>query len=566
MADAQPDHGTHPAPTTPSGPALPYGADAFPANTYEQLIGLLANNANRAISELGYHPNISQENQQLHDHYRIARHQNGKLLQDNHTLAQFMKVQSNEIEGLKAELNTVKTYDASLRESLRLVTRERDELNGRLHAAYVHNCHKCHQLPHYEHSIFTHRRKDNICRPRHKGNTCISRVCVNRSPPASPHHMQIHHPAPPQGHFAPGHHMQPPMVGQVPPGGRLSHPQRLPQHRASVHGLLPLNTAVTPNTITHRRSSAPATHMVGPGMGSPMTMSPVTRFGGMTLSNSPVGSRPGSAAGPSFSRPPSSASRPPSSRGMHPPPPPPHTSSPSSLHGAIIDLTQDDPQYGPNKRLKLEHGGYVVASPPASVVGNAPKPPSPPSLAVASREDAVQLGEPAPTPHVDLPTSSAAPTSSNLTPVDAPVAVTSPASAPPPTDYQPAVAQMPTQSELPPAGTDASMEDEASTIEEDCLDAGFDEDKNDDNTLWCRMCRRARFATLCFARLTPRYPRLRFEKGHTSLQPTPFVNATQDVLLRHCESVHPYGWEILRNKIIEQRAAEEARRGQLPED
>ena len=52
--------------------------------------------------------------------------------------------------------------------------------------------------------------------------------------------------------------------------------------------------------------------------------------------------------------------------------------------------------------------------------------------------------------------------------------------------------------------------------------------------------------------------RSRFQGGHTTEAPTPFVNAPQQVLIEHCEKVHPRGWEILKTKVAEERAAEDA--------
>ena len=48
----------------------------------------------------------------------------------------------------------------------------------------------------------------------------------------------------------------------------------------------------------------------------------------------------------------------------------------------------------------------------------------------------------------------------------------------------------------------------------------------------------------------------RFKGGHTTEPPTPFLNARQDELIKHCETVHPRGWEILKTKMAEQRALE----------
>lgn len=40
----------------------------------------------------------------------------------------------------------------------------------------------------------------------------------------------------------------------------------------------------------------------------------------------------------------------------------------------------------------------------------------------------------------------------------------------------------------PPPGNDVVMEQQSS-VEEDCLEANFDDDDEDENKLWCKMCR-----------------------------------------------------------------------------
>lgn len=52
--------------------------------------------------------------------------------------------------------------------------------------------------------------------------------------------------------------------------------------------------------------------------------------------------------------------------------------------------------------------------------------------------------------------------------------------------------------------------------------------------------------------------RSRFKGGHTTEPPEPFVNAPQEILVKHCETVHPRGWEILKTKIAEQRESDQA--------
>ena len=103
------------------------------------------------------------------------------------------------------------------------------------------------------------------------------------------------------------------------------------------------------------------------------------------------------------------------------------------------------------------------------------------------------------------------------------------------------------------------MEDvEQTTVEEDCLDANFEEDEEDENKLWCRMCRYvAQPRTFFFLSAHPVLGRSRFKGGHTTEPPTPFINVSQEVLIKHCETVHPRGWDILKTKVAERRAMED---------
>ncbi|OBZ76049.1 hypothetical protein A0H81_03887 [Grifola frondosa] len=81
-----------------------------------------------------------------------------------------------------------------------------------------------------------------------------------------------------------------------------------------------------------------------------------------------------------------------------------------------------------------------------------------------------------------------------------------------------------------------SSDTEPSTLLDDCIEANFEEDDEDEARRWCRMCRS------------------RFQAGHTKEPPTPFVDASQDILADHCERVHPKGWEILKQKAAQHRS------------
>ncbi|KAI0774458.1 hypothetical protein C8Q74DRAFT_836718 [Fomes fomentarius] len=81
-------------------------------------------------------------------------------------------------------------------------------------------------------------------------------------------------------------------------------------------------------------------------------------------------------------------------------------------------------------------------------------------------------------------------------------------------------------------------QEQQTTVEQDCIEANFDPDDNDETKLWCKMCRS------------------RYNRGHTTEVPTPFVGASEQQLIEHCETVHPRGWEILRSKVAEQQAGD----------
>ncbi|KAI0920936.1 hypothetical protein AcW2_006061 [Taiwanofungus camphoratus] len=82
--------------------------------------------------------------------------------------------------------------------------------------------------------------------------------------------------------------------------------------------------------------------------------------------------------------------------------------------------------------------------------------------------------------------------------------------------------------------------DEQQQFLQDCVEANFDEDEDEDEDekLWCRMCRSRHLA------------------GATQDAPKPFVNATLEDLVQHCEREHPKGWELLKHHVQQHRDSE----------
>ena len=236
-----------------------------------------------------------------------------------------------------------------------------------------------------------------------------------------------------------------------------------PQHQGSHPVLTPLDTSIPNTSISqHRRPSAPTPLMQPPGTAhSPVVASPLNNFTGSMLASSPISSRPGSATTPAMRTP--SGSRPTSSRGLHISPSVEQHASHGSLAGAVIDLTNIDAEGSATKRRKFEHVHQGVVPSPRSASAmylpqipptnaSASVPPSPAQLSASSSTHQSPSGT-----HASAFTASQPPQSLN---------------------YH----QGPTQ-------TDTVMEEQQTTIEEDCLEANFDEDEQDEKKLWCRMCR-----------------------------------------------------------------------------
>ncbi|RPD66973.1 hypothetical protein L226DRAFT_529369 [Lentinus tigrinus ALCF2SS1-7] len=576
----------------PEEPAQTTDVDNAPD---QQFMDVLVRTQNECLSELGYYPTLLSEFQEMQKTCAKLHADNQKLYSDNRSLAHFIAQQNQRMALLQAPGDQQKRTIAELYESVRIVTNQRDELQARLHAT-LHEVAVLRQ----ELSRFV---PDALISPR-------DRMPAPASMPQQAHLMQTgqapsHHVIVPP----PGANMQglPPNPNtlqyyRAPPpkaGVQGSH-NPFPQHRGSAPILLPLDTSVTPAIAQHRRPSAPAAlnfMHTAPGQ-SPASASPSNTFAGLSLASSPstpVSSRPGTASGQMASLPRyPSGSRPSSSRGIHVAPPVMNNPSSSSLAGAIIDLTQDESREdSARKRRKLEHTPSVVI-PQASGAAPVPSPATPFGQDVHSRHSPIQtvVAQPftVPQSHSQPHHTSSAhshrshqpefvnpfapattpPQYTHNPPVAAPQSrpplsqiiahsqsmpqsQSIPQSQLPPQHQQPAQAQAPPVQPSNPASSvpvqktsaadtpvpDAVMADAASepvpTLEEECIEANYDEDDDDEAKLWCRMCRS------------------RFNGGHTTEKPTPFINASPQQLVEHCETIHPRGWEILQSKVAAQR-------------
>ncbi|KAM5535504.1 hypothetical protein V8D89_010841 [Ganoderma adspersum] len=512
-----------------------------------EFVALLADTQNACLEELGYSSTLLVEFQELkkecaalqkqrvelQNYSNLLRADNTKLYADNRSLATFIQQQDQRMKLLQDPNDQQKSSITDLHENVRRLTNERDELAGRLHTALNEIVVLRQELARFVPNAIMMSPQDRL-----PSGGVPAPPPPQRVPSQAPVHPSIH-----PAHEANGKVQQ----QQMQPSARP--PQLLPQHRGSVPMVVPVNTtAQVPSFSQHRRPSAPAQLITGPhGFAqSPISSSPINNFSGLSLAGSnpstPVTSRPPTAAGqfPVFPQlaPPS---RPPSSRGgSHMHPPVPHRSSSSSLAGAVIDLTGDDgSEDSVRKKRKLDHYSPPVAGPSGLPSGsmNASLPAASGSLnGVGGQMSPAQ----ADTPRPEMPpTSHQHPTVVGPAVPLAAVAAEQQARVPPPAQPQPPPAAVPEPVQ------DVVMEEEAqqeeqTTVEEDCLEANFDEDEEDETKQWCRMCRS------------------RFQGGHTTEAPLPFINAPQQVLIEHCEQVHPRGWEILKTKVAEARAAEDA--------
>ncbi|KAI0660803.1 hypothetical protein C8Q70DRAFT_1044113 [Cubamyces menziesii] len=482
-------------------------------------MAILARTQNGCLAEMGYYPTLMHEFIELQKQNALLKTDNQKLYADNRSLAQFIQAQDQRIRVLSTPTDQQKRTLADLHESVRALTVQRDEIAGRLHAALnevmllrqelsrfvpsaiVLPAHERIPLGHALPQHIQHQQQQQQQQQRTAAVPVAQRMVVEQ-PPNLAHYQ----------------HQRQASAQQIPSSNHRPI-QPLPAHRSSQPNVMVLSAADAPPGIAHlRRTSAPTplaiptipANSAGPSSASP---SPLSSFTGLTLASpaTPMSSRPPTANGTSSAPPggfavPQDHPGPPRSIHMIPVQTSRASSSSSSLAGAMIDLTSDDDQVqeAARKRRKTEHvmdTGSAAPSRPSSSQNVSPVTPS------------------------DAPVPQPPPGASHqVTPVQQ--------------QQQPVVAEVSTNSpaQQPPMN-EVDMEQE-STLEEDCLDANFEEDDDDENKLWCKMCRS------------------RFEKGHTTQPPRAFVSASQQELVAHCETVHPHGWKILKDKVAEQRAKE----------
>ncbi|KAI0720313.1 hypothetical protein C8T65DRAFT_716058 [Cerioporus squamosus] len=619
MSEAVTDNAALPASTATAAEELPHTvkpAETTNGAPDQQIMEVLVRTQNECLQELGYYPTLLSDFQELRRTCAKLHADNQKLYSDNRSLAQFIAQQDQRINLLQAPDDQQKRNVAEMHENLRVAINQRDELQARLHAALHEIAVLRQELSKFAPEALIHRMPGpasipQYAQPMQNGQPASHHVI----PPPMAANMPGPSFAPAQPNMVQYYRAPLPKAGM--PGTRPQNQNPPPQHRGSVPMLLPVDTSMAPAIAQHRRPSAPAALYfahTGPGQ-SPVSASPLNTFSGLSLASSPstpASSRPGTASGqmPSATRHPSS-SRPSSSRGIHHVAPPvTNNPSSSSLAGAIIDLTQDEArEESARKRRKLEHT-QSIAIPQPQASGSAPmaSPATPVGQTVHNghispmQPVVAQSFYTAPHPHsqphsnsVEYPHRSHPPQQSvaQTVPPTQPPQLTRIVPAPTPQSYphqpqpQPPLAQiiaqsqpmpqtqphpsqihpspptqLPTQHPVQPQEPHAQSSDPPSTapaqppaaaipasdavmadtepeptLEEECIEANFDEDDDDEAKLWCRMCRS------------------RFKGGHTTEEPTPFVNASQQQLIEHCETVHPRGWEILKTKVARQRDA-----------
>ncbi|KAH9899664.1 hypothetical protein C8Q73DRAFT_680717 [Cubamyces lactineus] len=519
----------------PTAPSTPAGGDTGAID--EEVMAILARTQNRCLAEMGYYPTLMHEFLELQKQNALLKNDNQKLYADNRSLAQFIQAQDQRIRVLSTPADQQKRTLADLYESVRALTVQRDEIAGRLHAALNEVLLLRQELSRFVPSALVmpaheraHARPQHIQQQQQQNQQqrtaavpVAQRMVVEQSPNLIPYQRQ-------------------PSIQQMPPTNHRPI-QPLPAHRSSQPNVMVLSAADAPPGIAHlRRTSAPTplaiptipANSAGPSSAS---ASPLSNFTGLSLASpaTPMSSRPPTANG--------TASAPPGGFAVpqgHPGPPrsihmiPVHasraSSSSSSLAGAMIDLTADDDQMqeAARKRRKTEHvmdAGSAAPSRLSSSQNISPVTPSDAPVANGHVPSPQPSGLPAHAPE-SMPAPQPSPATSY------PVAPVQQSQQP----QQPAVADASTNIPAQPTPVSDVDMDQESTLEEDCLDANFEEDDDDENKLWCKMCRS------------------RFEKGHTTQPPRAFINASQRELVAHCETVHPHGWKILKDKVAEQRA------------
>lgn len=100
-------------------------------------MSILANTQNECLAELGYHPTLLKDYQDLQTNNALLYNDNQKLYADNRSLAVFIKQQDQRLNLLQAPVDQQKNTITQLHELVRKLTQERDEFAGKLHQAYV---------------------------------------------------------------------------------------------------------------------------------------------------------------------------------------------------------------------------------------------------------------------------------------------------------------------------------------------------------------------------------------------------------------------------------------------
>ncbi|EJF62401.1 hypothetical protein DICSQDRAFT_126642 [Dichomitus squalens LYAD-421 SS1] len=512
------------------------GGDAQKADA--ELLTILAATQNACLKELGYSPMLLHElqelqkqnaqlQQQCHDvqkHNTMLRDANAKLYLDNRTLATFVQQQEQHRKLLDDPADQQKRTISELHERVRLLTTERDELSRSLHAAFNEIVVLRQELARFVPTA--------TVAPPPPGAALIP-LPGTRSAVIHPH-VQTVIPA----SASPAQHCvssksaalegspdmvasttwSPHLAAGASGAPRFSSNARASQYNSCAVGHFTSTTPVCPGTVDLRTFRWSRSESIG-------------RFCYQQLFGNVIGRQQSSHAcfqsTGHFARPPPCLS--------------PQSTS-SSLAGAIIDLTSDDEREDAAKKRKLDHAPAPAAGPsganasipaPATsirqpeTVGNL----SPTRADIAPQSAMLPRSHP-PQQHVVSPTAPVV--MSTITYAGQERSGLPPAQRPP----------------LPTAGPvgDVTMmnegaeqpEEQGTTIEEDCLEANFDEDEADETIKWCRMCRS------------------RQRGGFPEEVPTPFIDAPYQVLIEHCEQVHPKGWEILKARVAEARAAEEA--------
>lgn len=88
-----------------------------------EIMAVLAKTQNKCFAEMGYFPTLLQEHHELQRQYALLRNDNQKLYADNYNLAQFIHAQDAHMKEIRAPIEQSK--------------RTHEEMEGRLHAAYV---------------------------------------------------------------------------------------------------------------------------------------------------------------------------------------------------------------------------------------------------------------------------------------------------------------------------------------------------------------------------------------------------------------------------------------------